>query len=39
MKGRKRHIAVDTLGLVLIVWVHTAALSDSLSGQFILAHL
>ncbi|WP_422461715.1 IS5 family transposase [Endozoicomonas sp. ALB115] len=39
IKGRKRHIAVDTLGLILVVWVHAAAFSDSFAGQFILAHL
>jgi putative transposase len=29
IKGRKRHIIVDTLGLVLIVIVHTAGIHDS----------
>lgn len=28
MKGRKRHLAVDTLGLVLCVVVHSAGLQD-----------
>lgn len=28
MNGRKRHIAVDTLGLVLAVCTHSAALQD-----------
>jgi putative transposase len=28
MKGRKRHILVDTLGLLLMVVVHSAGLSD-----------
>ena len=39
IKGRKRHIAVDTLGLILVVWVHTAAYSDSFGGWFVLTHL
>lgn len=28
VKGRKRHIAVDTLGLLLVVFVHSAAIQD-----------
>ena len=28
MKGRKRHLAVDTLGLVMCVVVHSAGLQD-----------
>lgn len=28
VKGRKRHIAVDTLGLLLIVFVHSASIQD-----------
>lgn len=28
VKGRKRHIAVDTLGLLLVVWVTSARLQD-----------
>ena len=28
VKGRKRHIVVDTMGLLLVVWVHSAGLSD-----------
>lgn len=29
IKGRKRHLLVDTLGLLLVIVVHTAAWSDS----------
>ena len=29
VRGRKRHIAVDTLGLLLVVVVHAASLSDT----------
>ena len=29
MTGRKRHIVVDTLGLLLVVVVHAASLSDT----------
>lgn len=28
VKGRKRHIAVDTLGLLLVVFVHSAQIQD-----------
>lgn len=31
--GRKRHIVVDTLGLLLIVVVHSAALQDGAGGK------
>src|SRR5690606_6984334 len=34
--GRKRHMAVDTLGLVLVVVVHTAALQDYEGGHLVL---
>jgi putative transposase len=37
--GRKRHMVVDTLGLLLIVWVHSACLQDGLGGQQILQRL
>src|SRR5205823_4276251 len=32
IKGRKRHILVDTLGLLLIVLVSAASVSDNLGG-------
>lgn len=37
MKGRKRHLVVDTLGLVLRVLVHPADLPDQDGGQWLLA--
>lgn len=37
--GRKRHIVVDTLGLILIVLVTSAALPDSTGGLALLAAL
>ncbi len=37
--GRKRHIVVDTLGLLLIVLVHRASLQDGPGGQQTLQHL
>jgi len=37
--GRKRHIVVDTLGLLLIVVVHSASLPDGTGGQQTLQQL
>ena len=37
--GRKRHIVVDTLGLLLIVLVHSASLQDGPGGQQTLQRL
>jgi putative transposase len=37
--GRKRHILVDTLGLLLIVVVHRASLQDAAGGQLVLQGL
>ena len=37
--GRKRHIVVDTLGLLLIVLVHSASLQDGAGGQLTLQQL
>ena len=34
--GRKRHIAVDTLGMLLVVVVHSAGLQDYEGGHFVL---
>lgn len=34
--GRKRHIAVDTLGLLLVVVVHAAGFQDYEGGHFVL---
>ena len=36
MKGRKRHLAVDALGLVIRVMVHPANWSDKDSARFLL---
>lgn len=36
IRGRKRHIAVDTLGLPLTVVVHSAGLSDSRGARCVL---
>jgi putative transposase len=37
--GRKRHIVTDTLGLLLLVVVHSASLQDSLGGYQTLQKL
>ena len=37
--GRKRHIVVDTLGLLLIVVVHSASLQDGMAGKLVLQKL
>jgi len=37
--GRKRHIVVDTLGLVLLVVVHSASVQDAAGGQLVLQRL
>ena len=39
VKGRKRHIAVDTLGLLLAVVVHTADIQDRDGTRWVLARL
>lgn len=39
MKGRKRHILVDTQGLLLKVLVHTANIQDRDGAQLLLADL
>lgn len=36
VKGRKRHILVDTLGLLLMVVVHAANIQDRDGGKFVL---
>jgi transposase len=38
-RGRKRHLVVDTLGLVLVVTVTSAAVQDRPGGRAILARL
>lgn len=37
--GRKRHIVVDTLGLLLMVVVHSASVQDAAGGQRVLQRL
>ena len=37
IRGRKRHILVDTLGLLLIVVVHTADIADSQGARMVLS--
>lgn len=37
--GRKRHIVVDTLGLVLAVVVHAANIQDRVGAKLVLARL
>jgi putative transposase len=39
VKGRKRHILVDTLGLLLVVVVTSAAVSDPAGARLLLKHL
>jgi len=39
VNGRKRHIVVDTLGLLLMVWVTAANISDSAAGRQLLWRL
>ena len=39
VKGRKRHIAVDTLGLLLCVVVHAASISDSRGVHLLLLRM
>jgi putative transposase len=39
VKGRKRHILVDTLGLLLAVVVTSAAVSDAAGARLLLSHL
>lgn len=37
--GRKRHILVDTLGLIITVVVHAASISETAGGQLVLIEL
>jgi len=39
IKGRKRHLLVDTLGLVLAVVVHAASIQDRDGAKLVLARL
>ncbi len=37
--GRKHHIGVDTLGLLLAVWVTAASVSDNVGGMHLMSHI
>lgn len=37
IKGRKRHLLVDTMGLVIEVLVHTAGIQDRDGGRFLVS--
>jgi putative transposase len=39
VKGRKRHIVVDTMGLIMVVVVHAANIHDSKSAQMVISAL
>ena len=39
MKGRKRHMLVDTLGLMVLVWVHAAHIHDRTGARELLQWL
>jgi putative transposase len=39
VKGRKRHILVDTLGLLLVVVVHAASISETAGGEMVIGEL
>src|SRR5712691_139053 len=39
IKGRKRHLVVDTLGLLLVVVVHCAGIQDRDGAKLVLAQL
>jgi len=38
VKGRKRHILVDTMGNLLYAWVHGADLQDAAGAEIVLEH-
>jgi putative transposase len=39
VKGRKRHIVVDTIGCVLVVWVHAANVFDGKAARQVIGNL
>lgn len=39
IKGRKRHIVVDTIGCLLVVWVHAANVFDGKAARQVLTNL
>lgn len=38
IKGRKRHLLVDTLGLIIVLVIHSAAIVDCTASEKILSH-
>jgi putative transposase len=38
IKGRKRHLLVDTLGLIIVLVIHSAAIVDSTGSERVLSH-
>ncbi len=39
VNGRKRHIIVDTMGCLLVVWVHAANIFDGKAARQVISHL
>jgi putative transposase len=39
VKGRKRHIVVDTIGCLLVVWVHAANMFDGKAARRVITNL
>jgi putative transposase len=39
IKGRKRHIVVDTIGCLLVVWVHAANVFDGKAARQVITNL
>ena len=39
VKGRKRHIIVDTMGCVLVAWVHAANIFDGTAARYVVTKL
>ena len=39
VKGRKRHIVVDTIGCLIVVWVHAANVFDGKAARQVIANL
>jgi putative transposase len=39
VKGRKRHIVVDTMGCLLVVWVHAANIFDGTAAREVITRL
>lgn len=39
IKGRKRHLLVDTMGLIIVLVIHSAAIVDSTASERVLGHI